>query len=84
MDGVMIEVSGKKLKQYIEELEQLEERRIQVVEETKEVLADAKGEGFDIKIIKKVLQIRRMKPEKFSEQEALLQTYIDALLEETS
>ncbi|ETZ04720.1 GapR family DNA-binding domain-containing protein [Holospora undulata] len=80
----MIEVSGKKLKQYIEELEQLEERRIQVVEETKEVLADAKGEGFDIKIIKKVLQIRRMKPEKFSEQEALLQTYIDALLEETS
>ncbi|ETZ07108.1 hypothetical protein P618_200737 [Holospora obtusa F1] len=77
----MMEVSGKKLKQYIEELEQLEERRFQIIEETKEVLADAKGEGFDIKIIKKVLQIRRMKPEQFSEQEALLQTYIDALLD---
>ncbi|PPE04027.1 DUF2312 domain-containing protein [Holospora curviuscula] len=75
----MIEVSGKKLKQYIEELEQLEERRVHIAEEMKEVLSDAKGEGFDITIIKKVLQIRRMKPEKFSEQEALLQTYIDAL-----
>ena len=75
----MMEVSGKKLKQYIEELEQLEDRKCQILEEMKEVLSDAKGEGFDVVIIKKVLQIRRMKPEKFSEQEALLQSYIDAL-----
>ena len=78
----MIEVSGKKLKQYVEELEQLEDRRLELAEESKEILADAKGEGFDIRIIKKILQIRRMKPEQFSEQEALLQTYMDALAED--
>jgi len=75
----MIEVSGKKLKQYVEELEQLKDRRLEIAEQEKEVLADAKSEGFDARIIKKILQIRGMKPEHFSEQEALLQTYMDAL-----
>jgi uncharacterized protein (UPF0335 family) len=68
-----------KLKQLIEQLENLEQQKTELSEDIRDILAGAKGEGFDIPTIKQVLKIRRMKPEEVSEKEELLHLYLNAL-----
>lgn len=72
-------LSSPKLKQIISQLENLEEQKGQIAEGIKEVFADARNEGFDIKILRQVLKIRKMKPEEVTEQEELLDMYLRAL-----
>ena len=71
--------SPEKLRQIIERLENLEQEKINLLESIREVLAEAKDEGFNTKIIRQVLKIRKMKPQEVDEQEHLLQTYLNAL-----
>jgi uncharacterized protein (UPF0335 family) len=72
-------VTPDRLRSFIERVENLEEEKRAVQEQIKEVLAEAKGEGFDIKIIRKILQLRRMKPHDRAEQDELLEVYMTAL-----
>lgn len=72
-------IAADRLRQIVERIERLEDERREVAEQIKEVLSEAKGEGFDVKILKQVLRLRRMKPHDRSEQEELLELYKAAL-----
>jgi len=71
--------AGEKLRQYIAQLEQLEIEKNQIGEHIKDVYTVAKSTGFDSKIIRQVLKIRKLDASKRQEQEELLDTYLHAL-----
>ena len=68
-----------KLKSLIERVERLEEEKNNLLADIKEVFSEAKGLGYDPKIMRKVLIIRKMDIDERLEQEALLETYRSAL-----
>jgi uncharacterized protein (UPF0335 family) len=72
-------IAGERLKSFIERIERLEEEKKALAEDIKEVFAEAKGVGFDVKTIRQVLKLRRMDKDDLDEQEALLDTYLRAL-----
>jgi uncharacterized protein (UPF0335 family) len=72
-------ISGEHLKQLVERIERLQEEQITLNEDIKEVFAEAKGTGFDIKIIKIILKERKQDKDVLLEQEYLLEIYRAAL-----
>jgi uncharacterized protein (UPF0335 family) len=68
-----------KLKSLVERIERLEEDRAAVAGDLKEVYAEAKGEGFDTKILRKVVRLRKADAAKRQEEEALIELYIAAI-----
>ena len=68
-----------RLKSLIERVERLEEEKNNLLADIKEVFSEAKGLGYDPKIMRKVLLIRKMDIDERLEQEALLETYRSAL-----
>lgn len=67
------------LKSVIERVERLEEEKKEVMEQIKEVYAEAKANGFDVKILRKIVTMRKKSPDERSEEEAMLETYLMAL-----
>ena len=67
------------LKSIIERIERLEVEKGEIAEQIKEVKAEAKGNGFDVKIINKVVRIRKQDRAKRQEEEAILDLYMSAL-----
>ncbi len=72
-------VTAERLLSFIERVERLEEEKSEVQEQIKEVLSEAKGEGYDVKIMRQLLRLRKMKPHDRAEQEELLETYKTAI-----
>jgi uncharacterized protein (UPF0335 family) len=72
-------VAAGELKSYVERLERLDEEKKAVAEQAKEVMAMAKAQGYDPKIIRKVIALRKKDPQERSEEEALLDLYLSAL-----
>lgn len=68
-----------RLRTIIDRLERLEEDKKAVMEDMKEVFAEAKGEGYDTKILRKVLRMRKQDKAKRQEEEAILDLYLAAL-----
>jgi len=68
-----------KLKSLIERIERLEEDKAAVANDLKEVYAEAKGEGFDVKIVRKVVRLRKQDSAKRQEEEALIDLYLSAI-----
>ena len=68
-----------KLKSLIERIERLEEDRKAVSADLREVYGEAKGEGFDTKILRKVVKLRGLDSAKRAEEEALIDLYISAI-----
>jgi len=68
-----------RLKTIIERVERLEEEKAGIANDIKEVFAEAKGEGFDVKILRKVVRIRKQDKAKRQEEEALLDLYLSAI-----
>ena len=68
-----------KLKSLIERIERLEEDKAGVAADLKEVYGEAKGEGFDTKIMRKVVRLRKQDAAKRQEEEALVDLYISAI-----
>ena len=68
-----------KLKSLIARIERLEEDKAAVATDLKEVYAEAKGEGFDTKIVRKVVRLRKQDKAKRQEEEALIDLYISAI-----
>lgn len=64
---------------FIERIERLEEEKAAIRSDISEVKAEARGNGFDVAIINKIVKIRAMDPHKRLEQEALLELYMSAL-----
>ena len=67
------------LKSLIERIERLEEDKAAVSNDLKEVYAEAKGDGFDVKIVRKVVRLRKQDKAKRQEEEALIELYISAI-----
>ncbi|PIR39531.1 MAG: hypothetical protein COV35_03195 [Alphaproteobacteria bacterium CG11_big_fil_rev_8_21_14_0_20_39_49] len=72
-------LSAEHLRQFVERLERLEEEKKNIAEDLKEVFAEAKSAGFDVKIIRQILKIRKIEANELEEQEYLLDTYKRAL-----
>lgn len=68
-----------RLKSFIERIERLEEDKAAIAADLKEVFAEAKGEGFDTKIMRKVVRLRKQDKAKVQEEEAILDLYLSAI-----
>jgi uncharacterized protein (UPF0335 family) len=76
---VMTAATQGRLKSFIERIERLEEDKAAVSNDMKEVFAEAKGEGFDVKILRKVIRLRKQDKVKREEEEALVDLYLSAI-----
>lgn len=68
-----------KLKSLVERIERLREDSAAVMNDLREVYAEARGEGFDVKILKKVVKLRGQDTAKRQEEEALVELYVTAI-----
>ena len=67
------------LKAFVERIERLEEEKKTIADDIKDVYAEAKGNGFDIKALRAVVRLRKQDSDERKEQEAILETYLLAL-----
>ena len=72
-------VAADELRLLIERAERLEEEKKGIADDIKDVMAEAKGRGYDPKAIRKILSIRKKKKEEYQEEESILQVYMQAL-----
>ena len=72
-------VTADELRQFIERFEQLEAEKKDVAEQQKELMAEAKGRGYDTKVLRKVVALRKRKPDDIAEESAVLEMYCAAL-----
>lgn len=72
-------VAAGELQQFIERYERLEAEKQEVADQQKEVMAEAKGRGYDTKVLRKIIALRKREPDDISEEEALLEMYKAAL-----
>ena len=74
-------IAGGRILSIIERIENLEEEIKALMEGKKEVFAEAKGEGFDVKVLREILKLRKLDRDERDEQESLLDLYMRALQE---
>jgi uncharacterized protein (UPF0335 family) len=67
------------LRAFLERIERLEEEKRAIAGDIKEVYAEAKGTGYDVKIMRKIVSLRRMDRDKRREEEEILEIYLAAL-----
>ncbi len=72
-------VGAKRLRGFVERVERLEEEKAALMADIREVYAEAKGDGFDVKTLRQVVQLRKMDSADLAEREALLDIYKRAL-----
>jgi uncharacterized protein (UPF0335 family) len=72
-------IPGDRIRSFVERVEQLETEIQELNEQKKEVFAEAKGEGFDVKILKEIIKIRKQDKEERDEHETLLDVYMRAM-----
>ncbi len=71
-------ISGVLLVQYLERVERLEEEKADIMNAIKEVFSEAKGNGFDVTIMRELLKLRKMDPHENEEHETMLDVYKQA------
>lgn len=79
MDNFQGGISGQQLRLFIEKIERLEQEKAELAETVRDVFAEAKADGFDIKVMRQLIKLRKMKKEERVEQEELLDLYLHAL-----
>ncbi|WP_458790126.1 DUF2312 domain-containing protein [Yoonia sp. MH D7] len=72
-------VAGEELRQFIERYERLEAEKKDIAEGQKEIMAEAKGRGYDTKVLRKVIAIRKRDANDLAEEEAVMEIYMAAL-----
>jgi uncharacterized protein (UPF0335 family) len=72
-------VTAEELRQFIERWERLEAEKKDIADQQKEVMAEAKGRGYDTKVMRKVIALRKREPDDIAEEEAVLDMYKQAL-----
>ncbi len=72
-------VAGERLKSFIERIERLEEEKAALAEDIREVYSEAKGNGYDVKVMRQIVRLRKMDSGDRQELEAILDTYKAAL-----
>ena len=74
-----VTIAGDRIHSFIERIEQLDTELQEVTEQKKEVFAEAKGEGFDVKVLKEIIKLRKQDQEERDEHDTLLDVYMRAL-----
>ena len=72
-------VAGKRLLSFFDRIERLEEEKAALSEDIKEIYAEAKASGFEVKIMRRVMKLRKMEVEKRQEEDELLNLYMSAI-----
>ena len=72
-------VTAEELRQFIERYERLEAEKKDIADQQKEVMSEAKGRGYDTKVMRKVIALRKREPDDIAEEEAVLDMYKEAL-----
>jgi len=72
-------VAAEELRQFIERFERLDAEKKDIADQQKEVMAEAKARGYDTKVLRKVIALRKREPDDVAEEEAVLDLYRQAL-----
>ena len=72
-------VAQDQIRAFIERIERMEEEKQAIADDIKEIYAEAKGNGFDTKVLRQIIRIRKQDANERMEQEALLELYMAAL-----
>lgn len=72
-------VTADELRQFVERYERLEQEKKDIADQQKEVMAEAKGRGYDTKAMRKLIALRKKSADQISEEEAILDMYKEAL-----
>lgn len=72
-------VAAGELRQFVERYERLEAEKKDIADQQKEVMAEAKGRGYDVKVLRKIVAIRKRDAQDIAEEEAVLDMYKAAL-----
>jgi len=72
-------VAADELRSFIERFERLEAEKQEVAEQQKEVMAEAKGRGYDTRVMRKVIALRKRDKDDIAEEEAMMEMYKEAL-----
>lgn len=72
-------VTADELRQFIERIERLDAEKKDIAEQQKEVMAEAKGRGYDTKIMRKIIALRKREADDIAEEEAVMEMYKEAL-----
>lgn len=72
-------VSGQRLKSYLDRIDRLEEEKKGIADDIKDIYAEAKGVGFDVKAIRQLVKLRKMDQNKRHEEEEILELYKSAV-----
>lgn len=72
-------VAADQLRSFVERIERLEEEKKAIADDIKDVYAEAKGNGYDVKVMRQVVRIRKQDNNERQEMEALLDLYLHAL-----
>ncbi len=72
-------IPGERILSFIERIEQIDEELKALNEGKKEVFSEAKGEGFDVKVLREILRLRKQDKDERDEQESLLDLYLRAM-----
>lgn len=72
-------IQGDQLKSIVERIERLEEEKKTISDDIKEVYAEAKGNGYDVKVLRMVIRIRKRDAQERAEEEAILDLYLQAV-----
>lgn len=75
------EIAGDQLRAIIERIERIEDEIKDLSEAKKEIYLEAKGNGFDVKILREVIRVRKQDQQERDEQESLLDAYLQAIKE---
>lgn len=79
MTDIISTITAGQLKAFIERIERLEEAKKTIADDIKDVYAEAKGTGFDIKVLRKIVSMRKQDQHERKEQDELLSLYLHAL-----
>jgi len=74
-----ITIPGGKIRSFVERIENLDSELQELNEQKKEVFSEAKGEGFDVKILKEIVKLRKQDKDERDERESLLDLYMRAM-----
>jgi uncharacterized protein (UPF0335 family) len=75
----VVGIAGDRIRSFIERIEQIETELKELTEAKKEIFSEAKGEGFDVKVLKEILRLRKQDQEERDEHETLLDVYMRAM-----
>jgi uncharacterized protein (UPF0335 family) len=72
-------IAGDRIRSFVERIEQIETELKELTEAKKEIFSEAKGEGFDVKVLKEILKLRKQDQDERDEHETLLDVYMRAM-----